>query len=142
MNPMFIGEHTQFPFVKHRSILIKPGSEHFLDMSGEVISADEIKKISPENRNCFFPAEGNLEFYSKYSFQNCFMECSIKLVEQSISCIPWYLPQSNNSKVCDPWTEMIFMEDLSMVEPGNCSNCLPDCESSRINVDHSSANFR
>ena len=90
---MFIGEPAQFPMMRDKSVNLEPGREHFVDLSATVVTTKEIRKISPEARGCFFTDEGDLEFYSSYTFSNCRLECQIKQAEKIYKCVPWYLPR-------------------------------------------------
>ena len=90
---MFIGEPAQFPMMRGKSFNLEPGREHFVDLSATVVTTKEIRKISPEARGCFFTDEGDLEFYSSYTFSNCRLECQIKHAEKIYKCVPWYLPR-------------------------------------------------
>ena len=61
-------------------------------------------------------------------------ECGLKLAEQELSCIPWYLPQvrslgllihvsfikGENSSACDPWTAKNFTKVFSKKEADRC----------------------
>ena len=90
---MFIGQTTEFPVLKQRSLQLQPGQEHFVDLSATVVSSNNIEHIQPEARRCFFPQEGNLKFYERYTFTNCMLECAILGAEERLNCIPWYLPK-------------------------------------------------
>ena len=37
----------------------------------EVISSSDIGDIAPKDRKCYFPHEGNLSLYSRYTLNNC-----------------------------------------------------------------------
>ena len=95
---MFIGEPAQFPMMRDKSIHLQPGREHFVDLSATVVSTNGIRDISPEARGCFFKDEGDLEFYKRYTFANCRMECLIKEAEEKHNCIPWFLPKVTTSQ--------------------------------------------
>ena len=90
---MFIGKPAQFPMMRDKSIRLGPGKEHFVELSANVVSSNRIKDISPEDRGCLFDDEGSLEFYKKYTFSNCRLECRIKETEEKYQCIPWHLPR-------------------------------------------------
>ena len=130
--------------MEENGMLLAPGHEHFLSLSSNVYEADGIEELSPENRDCFFPEEGPLDFYKKYTFQSCKFECGIKLAESRLGCIPWYLPQGDNSTACDPWTARNFTKMLGEVHSGrnNCKQCLPDCRMTETTVLSSAAKFR
>ena len=89
---VFVGPPTEFPKMRERSLKVQPGREHFIDLSAVVVSAKDIKDITPEARNCFFADEGDLEFYESYTFSNCKLECAIKNSEAVFNCVPWHLP--------------------------------------------------
>ena len=91
---IFIGQPREFPMMVERSIQLQPGSEHFIELSASVVSASGIQQhILSEDRNCYFPDEGNLEFYEGYTFSNCRLECAIKQSESIYNCTPWHLPR-------------------------------------------------
>ena len=90
---VYVGQPAEFPAINKKGIVIEPGREHFLSLNTQVISANKkIKSLTSEERNCFFPAEGNLEFYDLYSYDNCMLECKIKITEKKLNCTPWFLP--------------------------------------------------
>ena len=90
---IFIGQPSEFPAMTERSLQLQPGQEHFVDLSATVVSAKDIEGIEPNARGCYFGDEGSLEFYAKYTFSNCRLECRIKRAEKEIGCIPWHLPK-------------------------------------------------
>ena len=143
---VFIGSPAEFPVLRERGIQIQPGHEHFLDIQGQTLTSTGIEDLDPEDRGCYFQDEGNLEFYDKYAFSNCKLECGIKLVEKMFNCTPWYLPQGDSSKACDPWTARNFSNKLEQIHGGSseqqCNHCLPDCEEDTYTVLHSQARFR
>ena len=142
---MYIGQPTEFPGLQKRSLVIEPGREHFIDLSSQVFSSsDGIKQLAPDKRNCFFNTEGSLEFYTEYTYTNCILECGIKAAEKTTGCIPWYLPHSSDSSVCDPWITMEFRKLLEQLQINSslCNHCLPDCVLTRTTALTSSARFR
>ena len=90
---VFIGQPEEFPMIMEKSLQLQPGREHFIDLSARVVSTNDIKDIDPEARECYFNDEGELEFYEKYTFSNCMLECAILEAEKKLDCIPWYLPK-------------------------------------------------
>ena len=141
---VFIGNPTEFPAFKENGILLQPGHEHYLSLSSQVYSASGIEELNPSDRQCYFPYEGNLDFYEKYTFQNCRFECGIKLTEKLVGCTPWFLPQGANTMACDPWRARKFSKVLGEIQSNtnNCRNCLPDCEMMETFITPSSAKFR
>ena len=79
--------------MQEKSLQLQPGREHFIDLSARVVSTNDIKDIAPEARECYFNDEGDLEFYEKYTYSNCRLECAIKKSEDIYHCVPWHLPR-------------------------------------------------
>ena len=74
-------------------VILQPGHQHFLSLSTQVISASpNIRSLTAQERNCYFSTEGDLEFYETYSYDNCVLECKIKIAERKFKCTPWFLP--------------------------------------------------
>ena len=92
---VFVGEQEEFPMMKERGKMLAPGHEHFLEISGYIVDADDElrSKLLPSERKCFFGDESNLEYFDKCSHNTCKFECSIKHVEQRIGCVPGFFPQ-------------------------------------------------
>ena len=82
--------------MRKKSIKMQAGQEHFIDLSAILVTSKDIQGIAPEARDCFFPEEGELDFYMKYSLSNCRLECGIKKAEEKYGCIPWHLPKVFN----------------------------------------------
>ena len=93
---VFLGQPAEFPMMKERGIQLEPGREHFVQLSARVVSTKDIEDIDPEARECFFSNEGNLDFYKKYTYSNCRLECAIKTTKDKYGCVPWHLPKVRN----------------------------------------------
>ena len=100
---VFLGRPEDFPMIKRKSLKIQPGQEHFIEISGTRTIADDIKSLSPEQRKCYFPKEDFLSpsLYSRYTVDNCRLECRMKEAEKKTKCVPWYLPQVGPSNFCE-----------------------------------------
>ena len=92
---VFLGRPGDFPMLKRKSLKIQPGQEHFIEVSGSITTANGIKSLSPEQRQCYFPDKDYplLSLYSRYTAENCRLECRMKEAEKKTKCVPWYLPQ-------------------------------------------------
>ena len=113
---VFVGSPDEFPVMKDRSLFIQPGHENFIDVSAYVVkSSSDIKHFDPEDRNCYFEDEGNLEFHQTYSYSSCKFECSIKGVEKEVGCVPWYMPHGNKTNMCDPWKTLEFSQVIPIL---------------------------
>ena len=140
---ILIGQPIEFPFVGEFGQLLQPGHEHYLALSTLITSAHHIKSLLPESRNCYFSNEKSLEFYKTYSFSNCLFECSINKFKSELGCIPWYLPKTDHSPVCNPWEGFEFMQRIKTISRvGGCMDCMPDCEEIKTSVTTTAAKIR
>ena len=139
---VLIGQAGDFPLVKQNSLVVEPGRETFLALSGKYYSSDGIENIHPYDRNCYFSNEGNLSIHENYTFSNCLLECALQQSEILVGCVPWFMPHNSTSAVCDPWMEKTFLTEFGNFNEKDCQDCLPDCQTQKISVVASSAKFR
>ena len=97
---VFVGDPAEFPMMRENSLKVEPGREHFVHLSATVVNTSDIKDIDPDARDCFFPDEGDLDFYERYTFSNCRLECAIKKTEKMFKCVPWHLPRVKVFRGC------------------------------------------
>ena len=106
---LFVGQPDEFPVIKQRSVRLRPGDEHFVELAAKVgtiptsytfvtffqviSSSEDIRDVAPEARQCYFEDERELELYKRYTFINCRMECAISEAEKLFECVPWHLPK-------------------------------------------------
>ena len=92
---VFLGGPGDFPMMKRKSLKIPPGQEHFIEISGTRTMANDTKSLSPEQRKCYFKHEDYPlpSLYSRYTADNCRLECRMEETKKKINCVPWYLPQ-------------------------------------------------
>lgn len=75
-NPHFF-QHSQYSF-----IAIYPQ---------QIVLSEDVAKLTPQERNCFFEDERTLELFNFYSKQNCEHECQSFAFAQRCGCVPFYL---------------------------------------------------
>lgn len=67
----------------------------------ERYSTENVRKLENTRRHCIFPNEGdqtatdNQEFFARYSYQNCLVECRANVIKAKCGCIPYYYPQNS-----------------------------------------------
>ena len=101
---VFLGRPDDFPMMKRKSLKIQPGQEHFIEISGTKVRAKDIRTLPPETRQCYFSDEGEKpssgkypSLYSRYTADNCKLECRMREAEKAVGCVPWYLPQVSSN---------------------------------------------
>ena len=97
---VFLARPDDFPMMKRKSLKLEPGQEHFVEISGTKMRASDIRELPPETRQCYFSDEGEKpssgkypSLYSRYTADNCKLECRMREAEKAVGCVPWYLPQ-------------------------------------------------
>ena len=89
------------PFAAYyKKIVQHPGESFMISVSPFLAtSSNDLKNLSPGERNCKFEDEiGNLKMFKYYTQEACEFECMIRhAIDICGSCIPWHLPQVKNS---------------------------------------------
>ena len=55
-------------------------------------SDDSLHNLTPGQRECYEPNEFPLQYYTNYSYSNCYDECKLELGYEKFDCIPWSKP--------------------------------------------------
>ena len=138
---IFVGPKTDFAMMKEGGMLIRPGHENYLEISAQKISADsKVRFLSENKRKCNYEDEKELLLYSKYTLNNYKFECYIRSTEKITKCVPWFLPKTDEMKICSPWETQVFFKEMDREH--NCSHCLPDCETTIYSSSVYAAKFR
>ena len=147
-----VDDTDNYPLTERNGFLVRPGRENHVAMSAlEILGADAIRSITPEDRDCYFSDEHPLEMHQRYSQSNCVLECNIKyarkaMMEQNetVKCTPWFYPiaDADISQFCDPWDTLEFQNLMASAPDEECSSCLPDCTKTIYEATVSAAPFR
>ncbi|XP_050533101.1 sodium channel protein Nach-like isoform X2 [Daktulosphaira vitifoliae] len=111
----------------------------------EMTSAQELRKLSPVQRQCRYMDEPMDRSFPVYSYNICRMICRRNLAIKYCGCTPHFYLNRDNSKICD-------LEGLACLSPYNETlitlqntdgsqiwcNCLMPCEDSKLFLDRDS----
>ena len=142
---VYIGNPSEFPFLRNRAVQIQPGHENHVEVSGIKISADPgIHSYNLHHRKCKFYDESDLVFHAGYSYTSCVVEFAMGIAVRAVQCVPWYMPQNGSSPICGPWQTSMFQKIMGRSFSANHSQsgCLPDCDSVKYSYTLSMAKFR
>lgn len=68
----------------------------------DIISENDIKMLSPKQRNCKYTDEGEILDHSLvYSYNLCRSECRLKLCLKYCQCSPYYYKRNENEPICN-----------------------------------------
>lgn len=129
-------ESCEFHFGADFDVLINP----------EVIHTDkDLRRYSPERRDCYFKDEKTLEFFSVYTRKNCEFEClaNAYLDRELMNCTPFYMVRDDFASVCDHRSEgyvqfyRFFFDQEFEGEPSSLKECkcLDQCDSIKYNIE-------
>jgi acid-sensing ion channel, other len=119
----------------------------------EIIRTDDtLRTLNPTERGCYFAGERKLEYFQRYTRNNCEFECFSKaLNEAEIQCVPFYAVRDNVSEICD-YRNDLKLKHLTMKGVGSNCDCLDECNllrfkteiisHSRINKSESTLEFK
>ena len=72
-------------------VAVSPGSQVYASVSTEsIFSTDDVRRLPPSARNCRFSYENDLNYFSRYSQSNCFMERMARKIMRQCHCLPFY----------------------------------------------------
>jgi amiloride-sensitive sodium channel len=123
------------------------GTQLDVEITPEIIKTDmNLKKLSPNERGCYFDKEKKLKFFQIYSLQNCELECFANIIYQKCGCLPLTLPYNRAQKIplcksygvyaqesCASITRASLLNSKYFSFDQNCS-CLPLCDSTTYHV--------
>lgn len=101
-----------------------------------------LKKYSPEIRQCFFSDEKKLKYFKSYTKAHCDTECLTNYTLKFCGCVKFYMPRSSNERVCDfdeyPCTnaawQNIYLYRKNIDNYSVPCNCLPPCNEIKYKV--------
>lgn len=81
------------PQVLKRYFQVSPGKTALFSIIPRlIITADNVRKYSPDVRLCYFSTERHLRFYKKYSQRNCEVECLANYTLSQCGCVRFSMP--------------------------------------------------
>ncbi|XP_034256872.1 pickpocket protein 28-like [Thrips palmi] len=109
---------TFFPF---------PGEEAVVTVTPTMTAASyTLLGIAPETRNCYFPTERRLAFFTVYTQRNCELECLANMTARVCGCAAIYMPRSKHQSVCQ---SRACYETVTKGDDHADCGCLPECSS-------------
>ena len=143
----------KYPFTSRNGILLKTGQDNEVVISATRFEANEdIKSVDPIKRNCYFLDEHPLKLHKVYTQANCLFQCKVELVRDRLHeenemikrCVPWFYPVEDEFlyELCDPWQTNRFQTLLKQVSEEECSDCLPDCTTTKYKTTVTAAPFK
>ncbi|TRY67303.1 hypothetical protein TCAL_07234 [Tigriopus californicus] len=143
-----VGGAKNNPLYPETKVLLKPGHENLVTLSGLEITPDfDIYVMPPTTRGCYFRHEFELWVHRYYSRRNCVLECrmmkTLDMLPKADQCIPWNFPNAfPNLTMCNPWQKEKFMETFLDIAEDVCLQCLPDCHEVQYSASVTAAPIR
>ncbi|XP_068630732.1 sodium channel protein Nach-like [Battus philenor] len=64
-------------------------------------SDDDVRRVSPERRSCWFHDEAVLEYTDRYSHETCITECKMRNFLKYCGCVPYKYPIDATTRICE-----------------------------------------
>jgi len=120
--------------------LINYGLDLDIEVIPEIIKTDQdLRKLMPEERECYFDGEKSLKFFKKYSMDKCVAECFSNYSVEQCGCVYRTYEVASIDDYCNfmYWKQInrtcylrtkkdFYLNDIFSSTP--CS-CLPTCDS-------------
>jgi hypothetical protein len=102
----------------------------------EKMSYDEsIVDFTPEERNCWFDGERQLNFFRVYNRPNCEHECLASQMVQSCNCVSFYLIRNESMRICSASDENCFRKvEENFQNTKEICKCYQPCEYIKYSV--------
>ncbi|XP_023287594.1 sodium channel protein Nach-like [Orussus abietinus] len=141
-----------YPEVDMQTALVQSNQEISVILSGKVVeSAENVRQLKLNQRNCWFNDEKQLKSSVVYSYQSCVAECRMEHIVSLCDCLPFYYPDIvDNVRTCGLADVRCLrfnnrvLSSLQMPLEGEVTNktisptkcaCLPQCSSKSYVID-------
>ncbi|CAD7089986.1 unnamed protein product [Hermetia illucens] len=99
---LLVHKNNVFPSETTIEKLIPIHSEVLVRIRPTVITcSNQVRQLGVTERNCLFPEERRLRFFSEYDDENCIIECQILSIIERCECVPYYFIEVPNIPVCN-----------------------------------------
>lgn len=99
---LLVHKNNVFPSETTIEKLIPIHSEVLVRIRPTVITcSNQVRQLGVTERNCLFPGERQLRFFSEYDDENCIIECQILSIIERCECVPYYFIEVPNIPVCN-----------------------------------------
>ena len=143
-----VGAKHTFPRLDINSFLVAPGKVTMVEITAEKLSTSGgYKDLPVSDRGCYFEDEMQLQLFSKYTIDNCWIECLLNETQKinNNDCLPWNMPSPDGHPCCNPIEQHEFFKTFNNVELSEemgANLCFPDCASTVYSTKVTTAPFR
>ncbi|XP_026315209.1 sodium channel protein Nach-like [Hyposmocoma kahamanoa] len=135
---------TEFPVDKN-SALVSYNTETYHSICATyTYCSDDVKKLSPESRNCLFSDELRPQYFHGYHNSDCDMMCQVHTIEQQCNCVLPFVPHVRKQVACNltslPCVVETRMQMQHLLQKKHC-DCLGDCDFREYTVDITAGNL-
>ncbi|KAM7342302.1 pickpocket protein 28-like [Cochliomyia hominivorax] len=154
---IYLNSPESVPIMSQNHILVPHDKEVLVSIIPQYItSADNIRSIESEKRQCYFSDERYLRFYKSYSQSNCQTECLANFTINKCGCAKFWMPKPLDTPICgltDVDCYGLAAEEMNaliakqtkqnFIDPQMkiLCDCMPACNSLDYNFEISQANL-
>ncbi|KAL0840007.1 hypothetical protein ABMA28_015334 [Loxostege sticticalis] len=124
---ILVSDPFDFPETTTMYQYIAPGESLDLKIEPKIFQTDnELKKVDPKKRRCWFHDEVNLEHTNRYSHETCSTECKMQTYMDICGCIPYKYPKERSKRICE-LEDLKCLNNVTAYVSQKDMNCHPPC---------------
>ncbi|KAM7342300.1 pickpocket protein 28-like [Cochliomyia hominivorax] len=98
---VFLNSPESAPLTTGNYILMPHDADVLVSIIPEyVTTTDNLHKIGPEKRHCYFAKERYLRYFKSYSQSNCETECLSNFTINTCGCAKFWMPKPRDTPIC------------------------------------------
>ncbi|XP_070500712.1 pickpocket protein 28-like [Chironomus tepperi] len=92
---------NEIPTIFHSETYFQLKNLKTMSISAEVIEKDEsLRRLTPDQRGCYFEDERQLKFFKSYTQRNCEYECMTNYTLRTCGCVKFSMPRDKMTEIC------------------------------------------
>ena len=134
---VIINDNDLYPSEESIEKLVPHRQETFIELAPQKTTCSEsVKSLPISDRGCVFSTEVVMQFFPRYSFDNCAVECRMKKTIEICECMPYNFYSSLNTlEMCNVTKIECIQKNFALLhglsgdnDTGITCNCPDDCD--------------
>lgn len=98
---MIFHKSTDYPGIGATHKFVAAGKAGYMQIAGtRVMCSREVRLLSIDQRECIFPGDLSLRYFSEYTNPNCYTECTALQLMEYCGCAPYFYWFTNRGMNC------------------------------------------
>ncbi|KAG5680507.1 hypothetical protein PVAND_010014 [Polypedilum vanderplanki] len=98
----------------HKKHFIPINEKNIVTLTANVVkTSNELRKLKPIARGCYFEGERKLKFFNSYTKLNCEFECMTNYTLKICGCLKFSMPRDKNTPICNIDKILCYFDAMS-----------------------------